>query len=479
MSFKVILVDDEKMVLNSLALGIDWEIAGFKIIEKCQHSLEAFDRICKLKPDVVFVDIKMPHLNGLELMKKVKSVLPNLKFVIISGHAEFAYVQKALSYGASAYCLKPFEDDELYEILSTLREKLEQEQEMLECALLSLLEVRTDSALQHFMRLMSVQGIVLNNMAVGISIGSIADFIDDDINFLEIHAINNEYFYFFSDPTRIQNISFQLKITTAISNQLIRNFAFCCISNLHNNILHAFDLLKDKVYNFFFKPLEPINLISFEVVEPPSHQSSFSIKEIEGAACKNNIVDTLNLLITYRTSFANDNPCIKNAIKLYNICISLLYRLNENYDDDPIQNEGSLITAFNDCDTLINYLIKMLSEYSSNNINMDLIKNNTFKQILEYINKNFTNTISFQQICSTYSINPSYLSQLFKKEIGMTSTDYITQLRINYAKDLLCKTNLLVSEISQKVGYEQYFYFAKLFKKVTTMSPKQYRESNH
>lgn len=475
MRYKVVLVDDEKMVLNSLALGIDWQSCGFEIIKTCTNSVEAFNIICNLKPNVAFVDMKMPHLNGLELIKKLKAVLPKLKFVMISGYAEFAYVQKALSYGACAYCLKPFEDDELYEILSMVKEKLDDEQNILESTFIHYLESRSNSDLLHVTNILNNEGFHSNTTALAISINSISDIIDEDINYLEILHSSNEYFYIFDNLSNTQNIKLQIRIKKLIADNKIKNYSICYLKNFKDNISLALDALINNVYTFFYTKKDKNNL---EITSAFINKNSTYIKKIEVNACKNNIVEVLDLLSNYKTMFGDEELDIKNILKLYNICLSLLYRLDDNYFEDFVQTENSLTSTFDNFNLMMDYLIKMLSEYSSNKINMDLIKNDTFRQILEYINKNFTDEISFQQICYTYSINPSYLSQIFKKEIGITFTNYITQLRINYAKELLTNTNLLISEISEKVGYKQYFYFAKIFKKTTSMSAKQYRDEN-
>ncbi len=474
MPFKVILVDDEQMVLNSLMLSIDWEAAGFQILEACTNSLEAYDKICLLKPDVVFVDIKMPQLNGLELMKKVKEVIPKVQFVVISGHAEFAYVQKALSYGASAYCLKPFEDDELNEILNALREKLEKKRAMLHSAFWYMMEVQNNSSVIQFNKLLCEEGISLENATMGIGSGSISSLIDSDVHFLEIKNANNEYFYFFENPNKLRSLSFQHKLMDAIKNDVNKGFSFCLLKNFNNDLIVASDTLKNFVYSYFFETTNS----EFEVYHSICENDSQYIKEIEIYACKNNIVCILELLSSYRTLLQPKDYTIKNALKIYNVCMALLYRVDDNYFDAIIVHEVFLIEDFQTFDNMVTYLVKMLGGHTSNKINMDLIKNDTFKQILEYINTNFTYPISFHQICYTYSINPSYLSQVFKKEIGITFTNYITQLRMNYAKDLLCNTNIMVSEVSEKVGYEQYFYFSKLFKKLYGISPKQFRDEN-
>lgn len=111
--YQVILVDDEKMILNSLALGFDWNSNGFEVVATSTNSAEALRMIEFIRPDVVFTDIRMPGMSGIELMKKVHQDFPQIQFVVISGYSEFDYAREALTVGALAYCLKPLEDDEI------------------------------------------------------------------------------------------------------------------------------------------------------------------------------------------------------------------------------------------------------------------------------------------------------------------------------------------------------------------------------
>ena len=103
------------------------------------------------------------------------------------------------------------------------------------------------------------------------------------------------------------------------------------------------------------------------------------------------------------------------------------------------------------------------------------ISNETFRAILNYVNQNYLQDISIQSLSLKFYTNPSYISQLFKKEVGETFTAYIAKLRITYACKLLGNTNLMVGEIAEKAGYQDYFYFTKIFKKVVGITPSRFR----
>ncbi|MDF2884704.1 MAG: hypothetical protein K0R54_5274, partial [Clostridiaceae bacterium] len=111
--YKVFIVDDEEFVIKSLIGSISWESLGFEVAGKATNGRVALEQIDSMQVDVVFSDVRMPGINGLELIKEIQRNNPNIIFIIVSGYPEFSYAQKALSYGALGYCLKPFDEPEI------------------------------------------------------------------------------------------------------------------------------------------------------------------------------------------------------------------------------------------------------------------------------------------------------------------------------------------------------------------------------
>lgn len=115
--YKVMLIDDEKWVVKSLKNSIDWHSLGFEIVAEAFNGEEGYDKIKRLTPDLVFTDIRMPGMDGLEVMRKSNELNRNISFIITSGYKEFEYAKKAIQYGALEYCLKPFDEEEITDIL--------------------------------------------------------------------------------------------------------------------------------------------------------------------------------------------------------------------------------------------------------------------------------------------------------------------------------------------------------------------------
>ena len=123
--YSVLVVDDERWVVESLKNGIAWGEHGFTVVDQAYDGVEALEKVRSIKPDLVFTDIRMPGMGGLDLIRQVRLDGIPAEFVVVSGYAEFAYAQKALRYGVMGFCLKPAEDSEVNAVLDRVRAVLD------------------------------------------------------------------------------------------------------------------------------------------------------------------------------------------------------------------------------------------------------------------------------------------------------------------------------------------------------------------
>ena len=105
--YKILLVDDEVDVRESIARTVDWEACGFSLCGCAAGALEALEMAKDLVPDVVMTDICMPYMDGLELIERLQQMYPAMRFVVVSGHDDFAYAQRAMQFRVMDYLLKP------------------------------------------------------------------------------------------------------------------------------------------------------------------------------------------------------------------------------------------------------------------------------------------------------------------------------------------------------------------------------------
>ena len=123
--YKVLLVDDEKTILEGISKIVDWEAQGAALSGTARNGLEAFDFISNHRPDIVISDIRMPGLDGIELIQRSHESFPFIKWIFLSGYSEFAYAQKAMRYGVKHYLLKPCNENTIADALSEIVRELQ------------------------------------------------------------------------------------------------------------------------------------------------------------------------------------------------------------------------------------------------------------------------------------------------------------------------------------------------------------------
>ena len=127
--WKVIIADDEKLICRLVQALVDWEALDMRVEAMAENGPDALQKIEEIRPDVLITDIRMPGLNGLELIKQAKQITPQLEIIIISGYAHFEYAQNAIALGVRNYILKPIKQDELCTTLQNVVKHLKEKRE--------------------------------------------------------------------------------------------------------------------------------------------------------------------------------------------------------------------------------------------------------------------------------------------------------------------------------------------------------------
>lgn len=125
--YKVLVVDDEKIVREGIVLGIDWASLGCMVIAEAKNGNEGIEAVHKYNPDLIITDIKMPHMDGVEMLKRIRSLGNTAHVIFLTAYNDFEYVQNALRLSAMDYLLKPFEDGELEKAVLKVCESIKNE----------------------------------------------------------------------------------------------------------------------------------------------------------------------------------------------------------------------------------------------------------------------------------------------------------------------------------------------------------------
>lgn len=122
---RVLIADDEPIIREGVRDSVDWELLGMRVCAEAEDGEEALELALDLNIQVALVDLNMPIMNGIELMKELRQKLPQCRIIIITGHDEFAYAQEAIRLSVDDYILKPANSEQLRQVLTRIRHELE------------------------------------------------------------------------------------------------------------------------------------------------------------------------------------------------------------------------------------------------------------------------------------------------------------------------------------------------------------------
>lgn len=466
--YKVLIVDDEEFIVKSLVMGTDWNSCGFEVAGSARDGVEAYEKICRIKPDLVFTDIRMPGMSGLELIKNVQAIHKDILFVVISGYAEFAYARKALDYGAVGYCLKPFDDEEITKVLKKAAKILINGGRKEKPDIIPLLEEETSEARHQLDSYFTSNGIAEGDKIVIVaSIGKELTFENKQYTAIKTGSNKTIYIGKYEDFSSIAH-SIET-IPEGVKGVGIYEGTYSAFS-MRKYIDEAFTL----AYQFFTTGTRKItNGINGNNIDIETLMAKY-----ENAFTKMDLSELVRHLDNFYKNAVDGRLSIKHAMNIFNSYVKFSIRnLGEDCYEEYVYNFDDLCYLFIDMYTMVEYIKEKITGFMGTNINIltDEVRNEYFKKIINYINQNFFKDISIRSLAQDFVINPNYISQLFRKELGMTFTDYITKMRMNYAKELLQKTEYSQGEIAAKCGYSDYFYFIRVFKKTTGVTPGQFR----
>ena len=508
----VLIADDERIVLEGLRHIIDWETLGFSICQTSSDGQDALEKILSLNPDLVLLDIRMPKLNGIEVVQAAVEQGYSGKFIILSGVTDFKLAQTAMRYGVDFYLTKPIDEDELEQAVTTVREL-----------------IRTESKNQTFYaqyRDRARQGILQDIMKGSCDYGRLdLDDIHLNANIYQVVAYENynqEYFYptwNFADLMRVtnqDNNSFDiieleqrriilLKGDFAISKfeNLLRHYQITPqkgspfdsvflaygqkVSRVRDIHLSYDDVCRLCDSRFFCQ--ENQHIIGYEELYRTAPGSA-SAGLLSAQTCAQRIADYIQahnqMLITNTLKGLSESlRCSEmeiTAIRHYLIDIYILVKqkIMQAYPnvDIPFLANASAIDLI-ERKYYLYEIISFLAEqfdmwthsvgYSSGE--------NVLDEVLYYIHRNYRENLKLETIAPLFGYSSSYLGKIFSRKLGINFNAYVDNVRIDEAKKLLKQDGFKVYEIAEQVGYSNVDYFHKKFKKITGTSPAEYRKN--
>ncbi len=521
--YKVIVADDEKKVIQLMKKLIDWEDLGFEIIGSANDGLTALSLVEKYQPDLLITDIRMPGCNGLELLQKSKECKPDLLCIVVSGYQEFEYARSAMKYGVEDYLLKPLNKNEMTELLNKTRIKLEsgaeleyqiqlnnkRKQEMLirklrDCALNGVdFNSLEDINHQYGFRFVSGQSVsclvkvdipdaerhlqthkILSEHVLEIVRRNIAQITDEYAAAVipeGVAAILNSAADSFSDlkklsyriRKKIEQEAFEETRVTFCAGTIQRNF-----SDLGKSFLSAVYLCEDRLCgsgNYRDANVESPLLISNKVLEAEDRIALHEAVELLSSE------DFRNALRQSYTKMINISSLNGRTIRNWyeEVIDTVIFKL-VSFGVNGKKVKVELMEAFWYYDSFVelesnleNVISSLLEELR---MDKEIQESKPITDAKRYIREHYREALRLEDVSNEVGFNATYFSTLFKKETGMNYQEYLTELRMAKAKELLSEGDLSPADVAEKIGYSDIKYFSRLFKKATGINPSEYKK---
>lgn len=488
--FKVLLVDDESWILTDLCNLIGWEDYGFEIIAKAGNGTEAEMLIEVHRPDLIISDIKMQGVSGIELLGNMKAKRNrHSETVLISAYEDFAYAQEAVRLGAFDYLLKPIGKKALVDVLQR--------------AYARLCETRQ---IRQQLANYEMSQIILELVETGHD----EERIQEMINGQGLSWIYEPYRAFVirtnSGDSDIE--SFKQGLFVALPGLTV---AFAQIGGRKWAGMIRDSSLRHRHADTLYKKLCMLSRtykLDIGISQPHRKPGQFkqAYKQADTMADHRFITGRFGLHLYRSLSYSRFNTLLKNIqSEPYNSLRELIRRisriargmnmeqLEKVYDAfllrmDPsgvmsgtiadFVHEKELPLLFSDIHQLMANLTEQLNEGVMENRQSQQSSNVVIRKIVQIIHTQYNGKLMIGSLAEQFRMNACYLSSLFKRETGKSFTGYLVEVRLNKAADLLQDAALTLYDVSELVGYDDYFHFSKLFKKYRGVSPVAYRKAN-
>lgn len=525
--YKVMIVEDELLIRAGIRSSINWEKNDMYIVSEASNGQIAWESFLQTKPDIVLTDIKMPVLDGLGLIKKIREVNKDTKIIILSCVEDFSLAQEAIKLGVQDYILKlTMTTDEMEQVLtkitrdlkaaSTSKRSLNSEpyitNEYIEKKFLGYLLYNLYSA-EDFLEFINNCHIDLqpNHLVMVLlkidQYKNLQNLYQDEqgqlIHFTLLNVINEilnrnhmglviketqaRYLIIFHTE-ETDHEAYLLKLTAIVSEmkQILKDYFNVSATFAFSNIGKDYEALKNLYkqcciclqYEFFlgtgknlFYSDMNLNTIEHQVIE----KAKLLLSDIEvSPSFRDEVLNSLQQTI-YEGKLDEDS--IRKLF--YNVWITIAHET----DISTKEITTNLITFIQECAGCKSYDdILHLFKYNLISLRNDMKKKKLYSReiilAINFIHSNFSKQITLKSISDNVNLSPNYLSNLFKKELHISLFEYLNRYRVDKSIELLLTTTMKTYEVAFAVGFSDESYFSKTFKKYTGKRPLEYKKTD-
>lgn len=532
---KIIIADDEDKICQLIYKLIHWDSLEMRVEAIAHNGVEALELIQLHNPDIVITDIRMPGYDGLEIISKAKKYDSNIQFIIISGYQQFEYAQKAIKYGVVDYLLKPIKKEELESTLTKMKNEymervdLLTKEEQLKLSMKNNIRKLRSGLFEQVLfhktkRTMEITIDSINEeygyafkeglyQLIAVKLDGVERTYTSNVAFLEEKMLKiirhsfSEYcieieFYFDYNvcfgilnygPDNRKNVRRQCKILLdelLLQREIFANMEVTIgLGSTGDEITQIIDSFKEAIWAYEQRLVLGTNrVIESEAAEINSLAESqlfYDFNRDMKAALERLDRNAVIAAISYLREGLKNRPETSGHEILQmakEVCNLFLFSMRSN--KFAIEGSDSFLEDFcvyaNDCGS-IHKLYRCLSDKIISSLDKVIedkkqLDTKPIREAKQIIQSRYMKQITLEEVSAEVGFNATYFSSLFKKETGYTFIEYLSEIRISRAKELLKETNYNITVICEQVGYSDIKHFTKIFAKHTNLKPSEYRK---
>ncbi|MEK5398041.1 response regulator transcription factor [Paenibacillus sp. FSL K6-2859] len=540
---RILIVDDEKIVRIALSTLIKWDEYGFKLMGAVADGYKALEVIETEPIDIVIMDLVMPNMDGLELIRTLNERKFTGKFVVLSNYDDYAYVREAMKLGAEDYMLKlTLKPDELILLLTKITEQLLTERELKEQDIHMKIKLNETQLQQrnsiwrellldqeqdmvYLMQETQKYGIPFDRLAGNLIMIRIDDYVEalsngkinnkrllsfsianivketvsDHFAFDFIEMESHQYIVivyeqsgYFEEPSWLllmNNLVQMLKLYLNLSVSITLSDAFVGLKQLRERYTLC---LRASTYNFYTGPASVL-VAGHSKLTQSLHSINYVewLDQVKAAVEVGNttlVLENISILFNEAKQIKWDPSALKfHLLGLLSDLDNMILKWNTQVLPSTEQNRVGATTLLESFESDISQsesmegLILTIEQAMQEAINLLYqVKSNIYRKevfrITEILQENVEKKITLDRLAQEVNMNVNYLCRVFKQDTGRSIVQYMNELKINKAIELLKLPDTRIKEVASQVGIDDPFYFNRVFKKIVGLSPSDFRK---
>ena len=500
---KILLVDDEKIERSGIRMLLERMPEEFTVIEAV-NGVDALKKLKEGSADIVLTDIKMPQMDGIELIEKIREYGSQMPIAIFSGYGEFDYAQKAIRNGVSNYILKPVKPQEFEEtirkILRTIEQKEQEKEKQRESNyflyrhyLQMYLETGKDTYAQLIKNNPEKAGLFEQIQCMML--------LETDNNFVESHEaeleeklplfLDREIGFLSLDMNLVLLLFFRstscnyMRIGATIREWLKQEYgreSYIAVSQLakgSESLPRLYAELESQLDNKFYQLDSHIFGYDCEENEeetevgPKTDFQTILQENIRKKEIPQLWDNYYKLRQQIRTASMDSQMYIKF---IFTELIRDIYEQMQALGSEQMKEDVEKVYQSGNLSSICEVIEECIHKFEKSCLAESGSARSDVERIRQYIQYHVDEDLRIDQLASRVYLSQTYLSYIFKKETGMTLSRYIRQCRMEKAKELLTTTDMKIVQICEKVGFSNVSYFCQSFREYAGMSPEKFRK---